>query len=96
MADATVIPAVRDVHGNGRKAELEEKRMADSLSGLTAEQAQAFHKLYMVGFIVFTAIAIVAHFLVWQWRPWFPGPEGYASLVEGTKLVVSQVTPFLA
>ena len=70
--------------------------MADSLSGLTAEQAQAFHKLFMVGFIVFTAIAIVAHFLVWQWRPWFPGPEGYASLIEGTKMLASPFIPILA
>ena len=26
----------------------------------------------------FTVIAIIAHFLVWLWRPWLPGPKGYA------------------
>jgi light-harvesting complex 1 beta chain len=24
----------------------------------------------VTGFLVFTAIAVVAHILVWQWRPW--------------------------
>jgi light-harvesting complex 1 beta chain len=40
-----------------------------SISGLT-DEAQEFHKYYMQGFIGFTAIAVVAHFLVWAWRPW--------------------------
>jgi light-harvesting complex 1 beta chain len=26
---------------------------------------------------MFTVIAIVAHILVWQWRPWIPGVAGY-------------------
>jgi light-harvesting complex 1 beta chain len=26
--------------------------------------------LFMSGFIGFTAIAVVAHILVWIWRPW--------------------------
>lgn len=52
-------------------------------SYLTPEEAKEFHKLFMISFIVFTIIAIVAHYLVWQWRPWLPGPEGYASLEAG-------------
>jgi len=44
---------------------------------LTAEEAKDFHKLFTLSFIVFTVIAIIAHFLVWQWRPWLPtGPDG--------------------
>lgn len=70
--------------------------MSESFTGLTDEQAQAFHKLFVVSFIVFTAIAIVAHFLVWQWRPWIPGPEGYASLIEGTRMLASPFVPYLA
>jgi light-harvesting complex 1 beta chain len=62
----------------------EEKR---SLGGLTSREAKEFHKYFMLGFIVFTVIAIVAHFLVWQWRPWFPGPEGYAALTDGVNAV---------
>lgn len=41
-----------------------------SMSGLSEEEAKEFHKVFMMSFAGFTAIAIVAHFLVWQWRPW--------------------------
>ncbi len=41
-----------------------------SLSGLTAQEAREFHGVFMSGFIGFTAIAVVAHILVWVWRPW--------------------------
>lgn len=43
---------------------------SESLSGLTPAEAQEFHKMFMMSFIVFTLIATVAHFLVWIWRPW--------------------------
>jgi light-harvesting complex 1 beta chain len=46
----------------------EERR---SLTGLTDREAKEFHSIFVGSFIVFTAIAVVAHFLVWQWRPWF-------------------------
>jgi light-harvesting complex 1 beta chain len=42
-----------------------------SLSGLTDEEAQEFHKFYIQGFLGFTATAVIAHALVWAWRPWF-------------------------
>ena len=41
-----------------------------SLSGLTEQEAREFHSIFIKSFIGFTAIAIVAHVLVWQWRPW--------------------------
>jgi light-harvesting complex 1 beta chain len=41
-----------------------------SLSGLTEKEAQEFHGIFMKSFVGFTLIAIVAHILVWQWRPW--------------------------
>lgn len=50
--------------------------------GMTAQQAKEFHRLFMMGFIVFTVIAIIAHFLVWQWRPWFPGVDGYTAVID--------------
>ena len=58
--------------------------MADSsnvsLSGLTESEAREVHGFFIQGFMIFTAIAIVAHILVWMWRPWIPGPNGYSSL----------------
>ncbi len=41
-----------------------------SLSGLTEREAQEFHSIFIKSFVGFTLIAIVAHILVWQWRPW--------------------------
>jgi light-harvesting complex 1 beta chain len=37
---------------------------------LTPEEAKEFHKLFITSFLIFTAVAIVAHVLVWNWRPW--------------------------
>ena len=47
--------------------------MADksSISGLTDAEAEEFHRYYMQGFIGFVAVALVAHVLVYAWRPWF-------------------------
>ena len=67
-----------------------------SFSGLTADEAKAFHGYFVTGFIAFTVIAIIAHFLVWQWRPWFPGPEGYSAIAEGVKVAVSHITSTFA
>ena len=60
-----------------------------SLSGLTEQEAKEFHGIFMTSFILFTVIAIIAHFLVWQWRPWLPGPQGYASLMDGVNYALS-------
>ena len=42
-----------------------------SFTGLTDEQAQELHSVYMSGFGLFTAVAVVAHLAVMIWRPWF-------------------------
>lgn len=71
----------------------EEKR---SLTGLTSREAKEFHKYFMLGFIVFTVIAIVAHFLVWQWRPWFPGVDGYAAVTDSANALVHSAITLLS
>jgi light-harvesting complex 1 beta chain len=68
----------------------------ESLTGLTDEEAREFHGFFVTGFIVFTLIAIVAHFLVWQWRPWFPGVKGYASLSDGTATTVAALVSMIS
>jgi light-harvesting complex 1 beta chain len=30
--------------------------------------------------------------LVWQWRPWLPGPNGYTQLMDGVSVVKSMLT----
>ena len=72
--------------------------MADrqgSLSGLTEGEAKEFHGVFMTSFIIFMVIAIIAHILAWQWRPWLPGAKGYSSLVDGVNVAVNTVLPFL-
>jgi light-harvesting complex 1 beta chain len=66
-----------------------------SLSGLTEAEAQEFHGLFVKSFIAFTIIAIIAHFLVWSWRPWIPGPKGYAML-DGVTSTVHGLLPFVS
>ncbi len=39
-------------------------------SGLTETEAKEFHSIFLTSFIGFVVVAIIAHFLVWQWRPW--------------------------
>lgn len=67
--------------------------MADqnqTLSGLTDAEAREFHSIFMQGFIGFTLIAIVAHFLVWSWRPWFPTVKGYGNaMLDGANTVAA-------
>ena len=61
-------------------------------SGLTDAEAREFHSIFITSFIAFTVIAIVAHILVWQWRPWLPSVNGYQSgmlLQDGLTVVKS-------
>lgn len=62
------------------------------MSGLSEGEAREFHGVFVTSFIIFTVVAVIAHVLVWQWRPWLPGPEGYASLIdsaEGAKVALT-------
>ena len=90
--------AARTWRGVSRKAVWEFSTMSDSgstgghSSGLTNEEAKEFHRLFMASFFMFTLIAIVAHLLVWNWRPWFPPLEG-ASLIHGVKVALQEALP---
>lgn len=42
----------------------------ETLSGLSESEAQAFGAVFFRAFLGFVVIALIAHFLVWQWRPW--------------------------
>jgi light-harvesting complex 1 beta chain len=70
-----------------------DERRDVSLSGLTEGEAKEFHGIFVASFIVFTIIAIIAHFLVWQWRPWL-GPA--ASLPENIQHAALSVAQYLS
>lgn len=63
-----------------------------SLSGLTQNEAREFHAIFFTSFLIFTGIAVIAHFLVWLWRPWLPGEEGYSMLNEASEQLASFAT----
>jgi light-harvesting complex 1 beta chain len=41
-----------------------------SMSGLTDQEAKEFHSIFANTFVIFLVLALTAHFLVWQWKPW--------------------------
>ena len=66
-----------------------------TMSGLTDSEAREFHRIFMTSFIIFTVVAIIAHFLAWQWRPWLPGPNGY-SMLDSAHDALLHVKSYLA
>jgi light-harvesting complex 1 beta chain len=71
----------------GRKAEeVEIGNMAEEyrspISGLTNKEAQELHRGFFTTMVIYIIIACVAHYLVWAWRPWFPGTPGYKATSE--------------
>ncbi|RST84694.1 light-harvesting protein [Aquibium carbonis] len=67
-----------------------------SLSGLSEAEAREFHSVFMSSFIGFVIVAVIAHILAWMWRPWLPGPQGYASLEDGIQPITSALLSLVA
>lgn len=66
------------------------------MSGLTEKGAKEYHKLFMTSTVIYVAIAVIAHFLVWSWRPWFPGVDGYTSaIIDTVNSVAAAAAPLL-
>lgn len=42
-------------------------------TGLTDDEAKAFHAMFQRGGQIFFAICLLAHVLLWAWMPWYPG-----------------------
>ena len=40
------------------------------LGNVSDAEAKEFHNGFMMGFLIWLAVAVVAHYLVWLWRPW--------------------------
>ncbi len=52
---------------------------------LTDAEAKEFHKLFVVSMAFFTFVAIIAHFLVWSWRPWLGEAMPMTSAIEAAQ-----------
>jgi len=44
-------------------------------TGLTDDEAKAFHAMFQRAGQTFIAMCLLAHFLVWAWIPFWPGLE---------------------
>ena len=68
-----------------------------SLTGLNEDEAKSFGNMFVISFLAFLAIAIIAHYLVWQWRPWIPGARGYpTNIPANVSMLVDTVRIYLA
>ena len=61
-----------------------------STSGLTEAEAKEFHSVFVTSLITFFIVVIVAHILAYNWRPFWPGPNGWVAAA------LNHVTPILA
>jgi len=49
----------------------EKDERSGSLSGLTEKEAKEFHGILLTSMGAFFVMNLIAHYLVWSWRPWF-------------------------
>jgi light-harvesting complex 1 beta chain len=63
------------------------------ISGLTENEAKELHSGFTMMTIIYVVIALVAHYFMWIWRPWFPGTPGYktTSVIDSIGTVVSSL-----
>ena len=59
---------------------------SSTLSGLTAAEAQEFHKFFVLGTVGFTIIACIAHGFLYLGKPWGPGAGDSASLETAVRV----------
>ena len=61
---------------------------ARSAPRLPANESTGFYGIFVVSFVVFLTIALIAQTFALQWRAWFPGAEGDRSVIGGVKAAV--------
>ena len=49
---------------------------------LTEAEAREVHKLFIASAAFFVTVAVLAHILVWMWRPWLGAPRPYAQIEQ--------------
>ncbi len=66
-----------------------------SLQGLPKNDNVDFNGIFVVSFVVFLAIALLAQLLTLKWRLWLPGADGQKSLIHGVKSAVYTFMSYL-
>ncbi len=64
-----------------------EPRQRSVLSGLSEGEAKEFNRIFVISFIVFTGIAVVAHLLAWLWKPW--GGNYHTAMLDSAHTLTS-------
>ncbi len=62
---------------------------AGSATGLTEAEAKEVNGWFIKGFAVYVAFAVVAHILMWMWRPWIATGAAQSSLIEAGQNVAA-------
>jgi light-harvesting complex 1 beta chain len=57
--------------------------------------SRAYYGIFLVSFLIFLVVALVAQLLTWKWRLWLPGAEGQKSLLSGVKSSVYTFMSYL-
>jgi light-harvesting complex 1 beta chain len=66
-----------------------------SIHRMLKPESRAYDGIFLVSFLIFLAVALVAQLLTWKWRPWFPGAEGQKSLFSDVKSSVYTFMSYL-
>ena len=66
-----------------------------SLQGAAKGESVAFGSIFLISFVVFLAIALIAQVVTLNWRLWLPGAEGEKSLVSGVRASVYTFMSYL-
>jgi light-harvesting complex 1 beta chain len=71
--------------------------MSDNKMGpgtyLTDAEAKELHKGFVVSMAFFVFVAVIAHFLVWSWRPWFGASRPYAAIEQVQQADATRAVP---
>ena len=64
-------------------------------SRMRQNDSRFFLGIFVVGFMVFLGVALVAQLLTFQWRSWLPGAENEKSLIGGVTAAVYSFMSYL-
>jgi light-harvesting complex 1 beta chain len=62
---------------------------------LTDAEAKEVHKLFIASTAFFVFVAVIAHFLVWAWRPWLGPSQGFAQVESVQQADAARAAPTL-
>ena len=62
------------------------------LGNVSDAEAKEFHNGFMMGFLIWLAVAVVAHYLVWLWRPWLSMKTAGLDIDQAVSSLTSMLT----